>query len=231
MNLSKKQVDLILRRNIGDGVQFEKYIDKTDGTNENLGKGDTLHGVLKMKAWVLKYYKQVSRLAKLLQTPSIETTCDNIKKFLFLNIQYSKDSELQQLRSPSNSWENRKAGIDCKSYSVFASAILTNLGIIHYIRRIKQRTMNSDKFSHVYVIIPINQITGDLKDGHYAIDGTIRSNNEPRYKEKDDLIMEKLPYIGLNGVAKTPRKTTKKTSKTPPKKAVTKITKKQFPFN
>lgn len=232
--MNKNQIDVLLRRNISKGTQFDQYIDKKDNTKQSLGVGDTLHGVRKMREWVLRFYPQVSRLTNFFKGNTLRATCENIKHFLYHNIQYSMDKKLQQLRSPANSWENRFTGIDCKSYSVFASCILTNLGLKHYIRRIQQAHLNKGKFSHVYVIVPINQETGSLESGYFTIDGTVKGEKEPNFTIKDDLLMDdKLQYVGLNGAAKKPTK--KAPAKKPIKKAVakkpaSKSTSRKFPF-
>ena len=115
----------------------------------------------------------------------------------------------QNLRSPAHSWHTaRQSGIDCKSYSIFASSILLNLGIKHYIRQVKQPKMNPDSFTHVYVIVPKNQETGSLLDGYFTIDGTRKNKSEGKFTLAKDIFMSQLPHLGLNG--SKPKRTVKR---------------------
>jgi len=171
-----------------------------------------------MKVWVETFYKQVAKLSQILKGKTILETCDKIHYFLYYDIQYQADGVTQNLRSPANSWFNRRDGIDCKSYSIFASSVLMNLGIKHYIRQIKQPKFNPKQYTHVYVVVPFDQASGKLDKGHTIIDGTIMSNKEPSYTDKKDVFMDqKLPHIGLNCPA--PKKKGWYLTKKPCKKA------------
>jgi hypothetical protein len=199
MKMTKDEINLILKRRINNGDEFNHLIEKPKGQKVKLKSGDTFYSVKMMKVWVETFYKQVTKLSHLLKGKTINETCDNIHYFLYYDIQYHADGVTQNLRSPANSWFNRRDGIDCKSYSIFASSVLMNLGIKHYIRQIKQPKFNPKQFTHVYVIVPKNQVSGKLDKGYCIIDGTIQSNKEPSYTEKKDVFMDqKLPHIGLN---------------------------------
>lgn len=199
MKMTKDEINLILKRRINNGDEFNHLIEKPKGQKVKLKSGDTFYSVKMMKIWVETFYKQVTKLSELLKGKTIKETCDKIHYFLYYDIQYQADGVTQNLRSPANSWFNRREGIDCKSYSIFASSVLMNLGIKHYIRQIKQPKFNPKQFTHVYVVVPDNQASGKLDKGYYIIDGTIQSNKEPSYKEKKDVFMDqKLPHIGLN---------------------------------
>ena len=207
--MTKNEINQASKRIIKSGLQFNNLIDEPKKQIKQLEKGNTFYTVDKMKDWVIDYHKQVAKLSNVLKSSSLKNTSSQIHNFLYNYIQYEADNILQNLRSPANSWHNRVKGIDCKSYSIFASSILTNLGIKHYIRQIKQLGFNPDQFTHVYIVVPVNQITGNLRLGYYVIDGTIKETKEPFFTIKKDLFMNKLPHIGLNG---TPRKKTKNTS-------------------
>jgi hypothetical protein len=118
---------------------------------------------------------------------------------VYNHFQYKADDEDQLLRSPACSWYDRYNGIDCKSYSILASSILLELGINHYIRKIKQPTFAPDEFTHVYVVVPKDQKTNDLNKGYYIIDGTVTGNYEPEYIETKDEYMNGLQHYSLNG--------------------------------
>lgn len=211
--MTKYELNQLLKRNVNTSDKFDKYIEKPNHEQKQLKKGNTFYSVSVMKLWVINFYWQVAKLAKILLGENLEQTAINIHSFLYKYIQYQADGTVQKIRSPANSWLNRKKGIDCKSYSIFASCILSNLGIKHYIRQIKQPSFNSDKFTHVYVVVPIDQEKGSFSKGHYVIDGTILTNKEPSYKHKEDVFMEdNLPHVGLNGTTKKKKGTTKKTT-------------------
>lgn len=199
MKMTKDEINLILKRRINNGDEFSHLIEKPKGQKVKLKKGDTFYSVSMMKVWVETFYKQVTKLSQILKGKTIQETCEKIHYFLYYDIQYQADGVIQNLRSPANSWFNRRKGIDCKSYSIFASSVLMNLGIKHYIRQIKQPKFNPKQFTHVYVAVPLNQTSGTLDDGYCIIDGTIQSNKEPSYTEKKDVFMnQKLPHVGLN---------------------------------
>ncbi|MFC7774082.1 transglutaminase-like domain-containing protein [Flavobacterium sp. GCM10027622] len=182
----------------------------TKNTTTNLGLGNTHHTVHQMKKWVELHYHQTDKVAKLLKRATLKETVNLIYSFLYNTLQYKQDYTLQQLRSPSNSIRNRKTGLDCKSYSIFASCILTSLGIKHFIRQIKQPHFKPTRFTHVYVVVPINQETANLNDGYYPIDGTVKGNREPLFITTNDTFMDKLPHVGLNGAKKASKTKSKK---------------------
>lgn len=200
--MNKDDISQALRRPILYGSRFNELISKPTGQTKQLAQGDTFYTVQVIKTWSNTFYNQVAKLAKVLQKPTLEQTCINIHSFLYNHLQYQADGTLQNLRSPANSWHHRYDGIDCKSYSIFASCILANLGIAHYIRQIKQAGFNPENFSHVYIVVPSNQTTASLQNGYYTIDGTLKKTNEPSFLTKEDQFMGKLPHLGLNAPAK-----------------------------
>lgn len=107
-----------------------------------------MQNVIRKSAW------QTSKLAKLLLGKDLYTTGKKIWEFLFYHILYKEDDKgKEQLRTPALSWYLRtKRGIDCDDFSIFASTILYNLGIPHYLRI--ARYAGKDYFQHVYVVIP-----------------------------------------------------------------------------
>tara|TARA_B100000678_G_scaffold227176_1_gene195015 strand:- start:8922 stop:9554 length:633 start_codon:yes stop_codon:yes gene_type:complete len=160
--------------------------------------GDTFHTVDEMQDWISKYVWQTKQIAPLLYSHNLEVLANNIYRFLYDHIQYNVDGDLQQLFSPVCAWSKRKKGIDCKSYSVFASAILTNLGINHAIRQVRQTYYKPDYWTHVYVVIyqDQNQKSYSKNAPTYVIDATKHHNQEVNYLEKHDLM--RLKHVGLN---------------------------------
>lgn len=194
---NKKGISTALKRNLKSGKEYSKLIPPVRCERTNLGSGDTFYTVDAMKTWVEKYAHQTAKLAPVLVGRNLEETVNNIYHFLYSHIQYEADGALQQLRSPACTWVQRSAGVDCKSFSVFASALLSNLGIKHFIRQIRQPYFYPEEFTHVYVVVPENQ--NDINNSAtFVLDATKHQNVESDYIEKVDLTMTKLQHIGLN---------------------------------
>lgn len=192
-----EDINAALQRKIKSGKQYNKYFEKVSCKPTNLGYGNTTYGLHQMQNWALKFQYQTEEIAKQLAQKTIPLTIESIYNFLHDHLQYQLDGEEQQLRSPACSWQQRNSGIDCKSYSVFASTILLNLGIDHYFRKVKQPGYNEKNWTHVYVVVPNG-------NEYYVIDGTIHNNVEVLFIEKEDLLMEsKLKYVGLNAAVAT----------------------------
>lgn len=189
-----------LWRPLRSGNEYEALIPKTNCEFTYKGKGDTFHSVAVMREWVEKYAWQAERLAEVLEKSTLKQTVLSIHDFLYNHFQYKADLTSQLLRSPACAWTQRADGIDCKSYSIIGSCLLLNMGITHYIRQIKQPGRSADDFTHVYLVVPFDQQTGNLKKGYYVIDGTLPGMEECAKLEYSDLKMEGLPHYGLNGV-------------------------------
>ncbi len=181
-----------LHRQLKNGTQYNKYFSNVSCKSQFLGKGKTSFGLQQMKKMVLKYQHQTKKIAKVLEKKTIPATVLNIKKFLYDHLQYSADGWDQNLRSPNCSWQTRKEGIDCKSYSLFAMSILFNLKIPNISFRKITQPSSPDKWSHVYVVVKHN-------NQELIIDATVPYNYEVTKVKHEDLTMEKdLPYYGLN---------------------------------
>ena len=167
-----------------------------------LGKGDTFFGIDQIKGWILANHDEISqsKAVSLFQGPTLQETIANIHFALHTHFKYDADGYEQQLRAPNCAWSQRNTGLDCKSFTVLASVFLLKLGIKHHLRKIKQPFGRPDEYSHIYVVVPQNQETANLKDGYYTLDGTLKSNIEPIFTTHHDIFMEKLPYYGLKGV-------------------------------
>jgi hypothetical protein len=214
-------IDNLLQRNILGGQEYEPLFPEVSCDKTNLGNGNTFDTVRMIKQMVIKYNHQTTEVAKLLQQNTLKETCDKIYWFLYNHIQYKADGVEQMLRSPACAFKKRAEGVDCKTYSIFASSFLVNMGIRHFIRQIKQPSLRPDLFTHVYVIVPLNQETGDIKQGYFVIDGTTSTNREPIYTMAHDTEVN-LPHYGLNapktnrkGFAKKPQIVAKKSSNLP----------------
>ena len=194
------QVNSYLKRSIAPGTRYNKYFGKSSCKATYLGESDTFFTVAQMRKWAYKFQSQTKKLALgEFAGLSLKDTSDKIYRFLYEHLQYELDGRRQNLKSPACAWSTRKEGTDCKSYSIFASTILQNLGIKHYFRKVKQPSLNPDLWSHVYVVIPEDQKKGDLSKGYHVIDATVHSNIEVEYSAKNDIYMDKvsLPHYGL----------------------------------
>jgi len=190
-------IDNLLRRNLLSGTEYEPLFPKVSCDKTNLGNGNTFDSVRMIKQMVIKYQFQTKKVATLLQQETLKETCDKIYWFLYHHIQYKADGAEQMLRSPACAFKQKVEGVDCKSYSIFASCLLANMGVRHFIRQIKQPSFRPDLYTHVYVIVPLNQETGNIKDGYLIIDGTTSNNREPIYTMAHDTEVN-LPHYGLN---------------------------------
>jgi hypothetical protein len=76
-------------------------------------------------------------------------TCKKIFDYLKNQITYKADGSEQQVRVPSGLIRTRQG--DCKSYSVFTSAVLTNLGIPHKLVYASYDPNDSTP-THIYVV-------------------------------------------------------------------------------
>ena len=188
------EINTALRRNLKTGFQYNRLIPKFqniihhfDNKNDDSDTYDTLKF---MDQWTKKYYKQLERIALLLKGATIQETVSNIYDWLYNHFQYNIDTDVQKLFAPSSAWYYRKKGIDCKSYSVLASALLLNLKIPHSFRKVM--LSGSNKWSHVYVIV-----NDENNNSYYVIDATTHNNKEVNYKIKYDYTMSGLTHIGL----------------------------------
>lgn len=123
-------------------------------------------------------------------------TCRNIWNFLKTKIKYVADQEYQIVRLPSALLKTKEG--DCKSYSVFTSAILQCLGIPHHYMMTSYNKSNPTP-SHIYV----------MTDSGIIIDAVWHSFNSEKpyayvYKIKPYKTMK--TNTGLGGTAIPPFK-------------------------
>ncbi|MBE7646245.1 hypothetical protein F7644_09620 [Tenacibaculum finnmarkense genomovar ulcerans] len=200
-----ESINQALYRNIKSGQQYAHLMPYSNCSSTKLTTGDTKAAIDNMAIWSKKYQNHTKNIAVTFAGKSTKETAISIHSFLYHHFQYKIDGLNQELRSPACSWASRQNGIDCKSYSIFASTILLNLGIHHFLRRIKQSATAG--YSHVYVIVPKNQKNPkNLKLGYYTIDGTLAGIKEPDFYQKSDVFMSaKINNYGLAGQQQPPR--------------------------
>lgn len=202
--MTTEQINRTLYRPIKSGARYDAYFRPSNCDLQELAKGDTKVAIDQMAAWTEKYASDCKDVAPLLVGGTDEDTINNIQEFLYNHIQYKIDGDNQNLKSPACAWATRQEGTDCKSYSIFAGCILANLGFRFRYRRI-QTEAGTGAYTHVYVVIPIDQDAAKLpkkavfgKD-YLIIDGTIANNIELPYYKADDVLME--PSLNINGLA------------------------------
>ena len=140
-------------RVIRSGEEYDKYFPKPQAQDRIIIEdGEVSDTVDLMKRVVWKYIDDTKRIVPVLKGKTLSETCENTWNFLYHHIQYKLDERgLEQLRRPARSWSDRKSGIDCDCFSIFASSILTNLKVPHSFRITKY---GSTHFQHVYVVVP-----------------------------------------------------------------------------
>lgn len=191
-------INALLWRKVLLGKQYDALIPKSNCSQKDVGIGMTDLSVKEMAEMVKISLVDTAAIAPLFSNSSLKETCAAIYGFTYNHFQYKADTAVQYLRSPSCSWKVRYDGIDCKSYSIIASSILCNLGLTHYIRQIKQPGFAPEMWTHVYVVVPVDQKNGSFSKGHYTIDGTVSTMNEPLYTQKSDLKMS-MQHYALRG--------------------------------
>jgi hypothetical protein len=196
-------ISLSLRRKVVKRSTFDNLIEKSSCQSSFLGHGDTFLSIQLIAELAKKYHKQSQKWAEKLSKPTLKQTIESNYHFLYNHFQYQADGIEQQLKSPKCAWSTRFSGIDCKTFSLIASTLLLNQKISHYIRKIKQPGFHENEYTHVYVVVPIDQINNNLTKGYYIIDATTHDNLEPMFIEKHDIFMETMPHIGLNGANST----------------------------
>jgi len=200
--MTRQEINKQLQRNILSGKNYDRYFKPSSNTTEKLATGNTKVAINQMKNWILKHHFQCAKIAPVLYHKDLETTINNIHGFWYWHVQYSIDGKDQNLKSPYRTWQTRKEGTDCKSFSIACSSTLLQLGIKHYLRRIQQPGVMEDAYTHVYVVIPKDQKTGKLNNNYFVLDATINPNIEVPFTKTDEIYME--PELPIYGLAYTP---------------------------
>lgn len=93
--------------------------------------------------------KQMKQKAQEFKAATQEETCKKIFDYLKNQINYKADGSEQMVKLPSGLIRTRQG--DCKSYAVFTSAVLTNLGIPHKLVYAAYDPSDSTP-THIYVM-------------------------------------------------------------------------------
>ena len=117
--------------------------------------------------------KQAASFASRYKGRDEAATCKNIFDYLKNNINYKADGDSQQVRLPSGLMRTKQG--DCKSYSVFTSAVLSNLGIPHKLVYASYNPKDNTP-THIYVMTD----SGCIIDAVY---GKFNAEKKPTFKK------------------------------------------------
>jgi hypothetical protein len=130
--------------------------------------------------------KQAASIADRYKGKNEAETCKKIFDYLKNNINYKADGANQAVRLPSGLMRTLQG--DCKSYSVFTSAILSNLGIPHKLVYASYDASDPTP-THIYVMTN----SGCIIDAVY---GKFNAEKKPTYKKYKNM---NISYIaGMN---------------------------------
>ncbi|MFC0181438.1 Transglutaminase-like domain-containing protein [Pseudarcicella hirudinis] len=98
-----------------------------------------------------KAASQAEKLSEQFKGKPLRTTLFSVYKFCRENINYREDAQgIEQIRLPSQTWYDRKRGVDCEDFAIFCSAILINLKIPHRVCMVDY----GNGWQHVLILIP-----------------------------------------------------------------------------
>lgn len=120
--------------------------------------------------------KQMKQKAQEFKAATEEETCKKIFDYLKNQINYKADGSEQMVKLPSGLIRTRQG--DCKSFSVFTSAILTNLGIPHKLVYASYDPQDSTP-THIYVM----SNKGCIIDAVYGKFNAEKQTTNKKYKD------------------------------------------------
>lgn len=125
---------------------------KSDGRTVLLAEGGLKETMKAIQDATRASIPQTKELAQRLKAETDEQTFYNIWHFLKTNLKYKLDKNgMEQVRTAARSLADRNKGIDCEDFSIFAYALLINLG---YKPKFEIVAFNGKKeFGHIYVIV------------------------------------------------------------------------------
>jgi len=138
---------------------------KTNATNGELQRA--------IEAAIPQATKQAATFASRYKGKNEWETCKKIFDYLKNSINYKADGLDQQVRLPSGLMRTKQG--DCKSYSVFTSAVLSNLGIPHKLVYASYDPKDSTP-SHIYVMTDCGYIVD-------AVYGKFNAEKKATYKK------------------------------------------------
>lgn len=128
-------------------------------------------------------WDQIQDLSQTFQAATVRETCENIANYVVNNFSYKIDPDGEQwIRTPARLLQDRQA--DCKSFSLFVCAALSNLGINNGFRFV---SYTPDKqFTHVYSFAIDENGKKITIDTVAMIQKNVAFDDELKYKHKKD---------------------------------------------
>jgi len=140
--------------------------------------------------------EQIQELSQSFKADTVRETCNNIAEYVINNFKYRVDPDGEQwIRTPARLLKDREA--DCKSFSLFVCAALSNLGIKNGFRFV---SYTGDKqYTHVYTVAIDEKGKKITVDTVARIQKGVSVFEELKYKHKKD-IMNTTKISKLSGV-------------------------------
>jgi len=161
---------------------------KSDGREILLADGGLKETMKAIQDAARASIPQTKELAERLRADTDEQTFYNVWNFLKTHLKYKLDKEgTEQVRTAARSWADRKKGIDCEDFAIFAYALLTNLG---YKPQFEIVAFNGKKeFGHIFVVV-----------NGYTVDAVMDLfNKRPSHITKSKF-MDIYGFSGVDGV-------------------------------
>lgn len=164
--------------------QYKSQVYHKDGNTK-----DIINTILN----VVKNYNIASETAQF--SKGFKATLKDIERLYWFvkdNIEYTEDPQgFQWIRTPARTWNDRNAGLDCKSFTVFLVSVFQNLGLPYMIRF---ASYSPNKVpTHVYPLVKIG--------GRWVIMDAVYDgfNIEKNYTFKKDFNMSEIAVLsGVN---------------------------------
>ena len=131
--------------------------------------GDLTDTIEVIKKAYNKSIPQMQELSRKLKGNSLKESAQNVYDFIYKNIRYKRDTEgMEEVRTAARSWADRELGVDCEDMSIFAAALLVNMGYAPVFNIIAQN--DSPFYSHIFVSVGTHNHTSNSLVKGYVID-------------------------------------------------------------
>lgn len=174
-------------------------IKNSDGIVHNHRRDYDTQDIIKLMLWGDKRVKEdTTEFAKLI-SPT-KAGMKNLFYFLVENIRYKKDPpKAQWVKSPAKLWSD-KAG-DCKSFTLFITSVLQNIGVPYIMRFVSYSRINKTP-KHVYPVAIIKGKEVPIDPVYFLQEGGQFGTEKIFYHKKDHKMKPGLSFIsGTIGTA------------------------------
>lgn len=146
-------------------------------------------------------YLDVVKFARAIPYNNVRELSEAIYNFVKKNIRYKEDGmTYQAIKSPARLWADKEG--DCKSFSIFAAAVLKACGVPYSFRFVNYDPSMGSTFTHVYII-------SHGPGADYIIDPVWTKgpfNTQKQFSNKKDFLMDSGLY-SLGATRRVARKT------------------------